>query len=197
MVTYMTIEIWNNLCCPLCNYFNYRRCVFYHDCCTFFIHHCTNCLVVTYVKRQSDCRKLKDVTSISKFMLLGYHSYEPTEKLQVMVVISFFDGSLGWGFPGSSAGKESACSAGDSVRFLGREDHLEKGQAPYYSWASLVGSDDKESTVMWRPGLDPWVGKILWRKVWQPTPVFLPGESPWAEEPGGLQSMGSRRVTHE
>ena len=24
----------------------------------------------------------------------------------------------------------------------------------------------------------------------QPTPVFLPGESPWTEEPGGLQSMG-------
>ena len=22
-----------------------------------------------------------------------------------------------------------------------------------------------------------------------PTPVFLPGESPWTEEPGGLQSM--------
>ena len=22
------------------------------------------------------------------------------------------------------------------------------------------------------------------------TPVFLPGESPWTEEPGGLQSMG-------
>ena len=26
-------------------------------------------------------------------MLLGYHSYEPAEKLQGMVVISFFDGS--------------------------------------------------------------------------------------------------------
>ena len=26
----------------------------------------------------------------------------------------------------------------------------------------------------------------------QPTPVFLPGESPWTEEPGGLQSMGSQ-----
>ena len=25
--------------------------------------------------------------------------------------------------------------------------------------------------------LDPWVGKILWRRLWQPTPVFLPGES--------------------
>ena len=23
---------------------------------------------------------------------------------------------------------------------------------------------------------DPWVGKILWRRKWQPTPVFLPGK---------------------
>ena len=28
-----------------------------------------------------------------------------------------------------------------------------------------------------RPGLDPWVSKIPWRRAWQPTPVFLPGES--------------------
>ena len=27
-----------------------------------------------------------------------------------------------------------------------------------------------------RPGFDPWVGKIPWRKEWQPTPVFLSGE---------------------
>ena len=26
-------------------------------------------------------------------------------------------------------------------------------------------------------GFKPWVRKIPWRKVWQPTPVFLPGES--------------------
>ena len=26
-------------------------------------------------------------------------------------------------------------------------------------------------------GFDPWVGKIPWRRKWQPTPVFLPGES--------------------
>ena len=25
-------------------------------------------------------------------------------------------------------------------------------------------------------GLDPWVGKIPWKRAWQPTPVFLPGE---------------------
>ena len=34
-------------------------------------------------------------------------------------------------------------------------------------------------------------------RKWQPTPVFLPGEAPWAEEPGGLQSMGSQRVGHD
>ena len=28
--------------------------------------------------------------------------------------------------------------------------------------------------------------KIPWRRKWQPTPVFLPGESPWTEDLGGL-----------
>ena len=42
------------------------------------------------------------------------------------------------------------------------------------------------------PGFDPWVGKIPWRRAWQPTPVFLPGESPRTEEPGGQQSMRSQ-----
>ena len=41
------------------------------------------------------------------------------------------------------------------------------------------------------------------RRQWHPTPVLLPGEPhgrrslPWAEEPGGLQSMGSLRVRHD
>ena len=26
-------------------------------------------------------------------------------------------------------------------------------------------------------GVDPWVRKTPWRRAWQPTPVFLPGES--------------------
>ena len=26
-------------------------------------------------------------------------------------------------------------------------------------------------------GFDPWVGKIPWRRAWQPTPVFLSRES--------------------
>ena len=44
-----------------------------------------------------------------------------------------------------------------------------------------VGASGKESACQcWRPkrpGFNPWVGKIPWRRVWQLTPVFLPGES--------------------
>ena len=36
-----------------------------------------------------------------------------------------------------------------------------------------------------------------WRKKWQPTPVFLPGESQGLGEPGGLPSMGSHGVRHD
>jgi len=38
------------------------------------------------------------------------------------------------------------------------------------------GSDSKESACRARDL--PWVGKMIpWRRAWQPTPVFLPGES--------------------
>ena len=44
----------------------------------------------------------------------------------------------------------------------------------------------KNPPAIGRPGFDLWVGKIPWRRAWQPTPVFLPEESPWTKEPGGL-----------
>ena len=28
-----------------------------------------------------------------------------------------------------------------------------------------------------RPEFDPWIGKIPWRRKWQPSPVLLPGKS--------------------
>ena len=63
------------------------------------------------------------------------------------------------------------------------------------------GASDKEPTCQCRRQkrhqFNPWVGKIPWRRAQQPTPVFLPGESPWTEEPGGLQSIGSRRIRHD
>ena len=58
----------------------------------------------------------------------------------------------------------------------------------------------KESTCQCRRcrrcRFDLWVRKIPLRRKWQPTPVFLPGQIPWTEEPGGLQSMGSERAGH-
>ena len=36
----------------------------------------------------------------------------------------------------------------------------------------------------------------LEKEIATPTPVFLPGEIPGMEEPGGLPSMGSHRVRH-
>ena len=48
---------------------------------------------------------------------------------------------------------------------------------------------------------DPWVGKIPWRKAWQPTPVFFPGKfhgqrglvgySPW-----GCKELDMTERTH-
>ena len=35
----------------------------------------------------------------------------------------------------------------------------------------------KRSLPMQRCGFDSWFGKIPWERSWQPTPVFLPGES--------------------
>ena len=40
------------------------------------------------------------------------------------------------------------------------------------------------------------IPELEWRRSWQPTPAFLPGESPWTEEAGGLQSVGSQSVGH-
>ena len=44
---------------------------------------------------------------------------------------------------------------------------------------------------------DPCIGKIPWRRTWQPTLVFLLGESHRSlEQPGRLWSIGSERVRH-
>ena len=32
-----------------------------------------------------------------------------------------------------------------------------------------------------RCGVSPWVGKIPWKREWQPPPIFLSAEFPWAE----------------
>ena len=45
-------------------------------------------------------------------------------------------------------------------------------------------------------GFDPWVRKIPWRRAWQPTLVFLPGESHGQRSLMGYSPWG-HRVRHD
>ena len=54
----------------------------------------------------------------------------------------------------------------------------------------------KESDCQHRSwGFSPWVGKIPWRRKWQPTPVFFPGKSYGRRNLAGYSPWG-RRVGH-
>ena len=42
----------------------------------------------------------------------------------------------------------------------------------------------------------PWIGKIPWRRKWQPTPVFLPGKFHGQRSLEGYSPRGHKRVGH-
>ena len=48
-----------------------------------------------------------------------------------------------------------------------------------------------------RHGFNPWVGKIPWRRKWQPTPVFLSGKSHGQRSLMDYSSWGHRRVRYD
>ena len=53
----------------------------------------------------------------------------------------------------------------------------------------------KESTCpCLRPGFHSWVGKIPWRRAWQPTPVFFPGESHGPRSLAGYNPWGCKEL---
>ena len=41
---------------------------------------------------------------------------------------------------------------------------------------------------------DPWVGKIPWRKAWQPSPIFLPGETHGQLSVAGYGAQGHKEL---
>ena len=83
------------------------------------------------------------------------------------------------GFPGSSAGKESACNAGDPGSFpgSGSSPGEEIGYPLQYSWASLVAQKVKNLPVTW----EIWVRSLGWEdpleKGMATRSVLSPGES--------------------
>ena len=99
------------------------------------------------------------------------------------------------GFPGSSAGKESAYNAGDinSIPGSGSSPGEGIGYPLQYSWASLVALMVKNPPAM----RETWVRSLGWE---DPLEEGMATHSsilaPWTEEPGGLQSWG-HRVRHD
>ena len=66
----------------------------------------------------------------------------------------------------------------------------------YPSWGFPGSASSKEPACQCRRlWFDRWVGKIPWRRAWQPTSVFSPGETLWIEEPGGVQSTETNEAT--
>ena len=67
------------------------------------------------------------------------------------------------GFPGSSAGKESACNAEDpgSIPGLRRFPGERIGYPLQYSWASLVAQTVKNLPEMW----ETWVQSLGWERA--------------------------------
>ena len=61
------------------------------------------------------------------------------------------------------------------------------------SYTSLVAQTVKNLPARQETRFDPWVGKIAWRRAWQSTPVFLPGESHGQRSLAGYSSWGHKK----
>ena len=100
--------------------------------------------------------------------------------------------------PDSSAGKESACNAGDPGSIPGSGSSLGEGidYPLQYSWASLVAWLVNNTPAM----RETWVQSLGWEDPLEEGMAthssILAWRIPWTQEPGGLQSMGSQKVGH-
>ena len=67
----------------------------------------------------------------------------------------------------------------------------------FYKEGFPGGASGKEPTCQCRRHkrhrFDPWVGKIPWRRAWQPTPVILPGESYGQKSLEGYDPWGHKK----
>ena len=60
--------------------------------------------------------------------------------------------------------------------------------------AFLVAQCQESMCQFRRPGFDPWVGKILWKRTWPPTPVLLPGKSHGQRSLVGYSPWGCKEL---
>ena len=88
--------------------------------------------------------------------------------------------------PESPSASPSSCPTGICSRGLYRTGVTRSSPSPFaWNSAELRGFPGGTSSIepacqcrrYKKCGFDSWVGKIPWRKAWQPTPVFLPRKS--------------------
>ena len=72
---------------------------------------------------------------------------------------------------------ESACLLRREVRGLLPHLWVGDGREIWGPQAALTVKNPPAQAGDRRPGFSPWVRKVPWSRAWQPTPVFLPGES--------------------
>ena len=56
------------------------------------------------------------------------------------------------------------------------------------------GLDGKKSNCSVGDLAQSWVGKIFWRRAWQPTPVFLPGDPHGQRNLAGYNPWGCKEL---
>ena len=103
------------------------------------------------------------------------------------------------GFPGSSAGKESACNAGDpgSIPGSGRSAGGGIDYPLQNSCASLVALLVKNSPAMQETWVRSLSQKDRLKKETATHSSTLAWKILWTEEPGRLQTMRSKRISHD
>ena len=97
--------------------------------------------------------------------------------------------------PGISAGKESACNAGDSGSIPGwsRSPGEGLGYPLQYSWASLVAQMVKNPPAKFETQVRSLGWEDPLEKGMAAHSSILAWRIPWTQEPGGLLSIGSQR----
>ena len=99
-----------------------------------------------------------------------------TAARQVPLFMGFFREKYWCGLPFPSPGDlpNSGIKPGSLMSYL----HWQAGSLPLsFPGGAVVNNLPANAGKTQRGWFNPWAGKIPWRRAWQPTPVFLPGES--------------------
>ena len=106
----------------------------------------------------------------------GGKFYKPRSTMvsQVALVVSNLPANSGDAREARSPGEEN----GNPLQYSCLENPMAEGLVGYSPWGRKESDMTEPLHYTTKRGkFSPWVGKILWSRKWQPTPVFVPGKS--------------------